>query len=128
MSVVEMQPKKRARKGRLGPHSRPKMLARLDHRTREAKLLDATRAELTQHLSGRPSAVERALVERAARLTIYLEAMDRESLESGVLSERNSRQYLAWSNSLRLTLAQLGLKAAAVDKPPSLDDIVRAPP
>ena len=87
------------------------MLAKLDRRTRESRLLATIRAELTAHV-GRPSAVQRALIERAARLSLYIEAMDRDSMESGTMTERNSRQYLAWSNSLRLALVQLGLKAA----------------
>ena len=45
---------------------------------------------------------------------VYIEVMDRETLEAGTMSERNSRQYLAWSNSLRLTLRDLGVKAAPV--------------
>jgi hypothetical protein len=40
------------------------------------------------------------------------------------MSERNSRQYLAWSNSLRLTLRELGLKAAPAGKLPDLRDIL----
>jgi hypothetical protein len=88
------------------------MLARLDWRTREAKLLTAVRAELTAHLGGSPNAVQRALIERASRLTVYIEAMDREALESGGMSERNSKQYLAWIGQLRLTLREIGVRAA----------------
>jgi len=29
---------------------------------------------------------------------LYIEIMDRETLEAGTMSERNSRQYLAWTN------------------------------
>jgi hypothetical protein len=100
------------------------MLAKLDQRTREAKLLSDARAELTRHVGGSPSSVQRTLIERAARLQLYLEVMDRETLEAGTMSERNSRQYLAWSNSLRLTLRELGVKAAPVEKLPDLHDIV----
>jgi hypothetical protein len=107
----------------LGPHSRPHMLAKLDRRTRESRMLVAVRAELTAHVGGRPSAVQRALIERAARLSLYIEAMDRDSMESGTMTERNSRQYLAWSNSLRLALRELGVRAA-VAPPPSLKDYV----
>jgi hypothetical protein len=60
--------------------------------------------------------------ERAARLMLYIEIMDRETLEAGTMSERNSRQYLAWTNSLRLTLRDLGVKAAPDVVPPSLGD------
>jgi hypothetical protein len=39
--------------------------------------------------------------------------MDTRALESGGMTERDSRQYLAWSNSLTRTLRELGLKSAA---------------
>ena len=47
--------------------------------------------------------------------------MDGRALEVGGMTERDSRQYLAWSNSLTRTLRELGLKAAA-PKAPSLQD------
>jgi hypothetical protein len=37
------------------------------------------------------------------------------------MSERNGRQYLAWSNSLTRVLNQIGLKGAA-ERAPSLQD------
>jgi hypothetical protein len=40
---------------------------------------------------------------------VYIETMDAQALEDGTMSERNSRQYLAWTNSLRLTLRDLEL-------------------
>ena len=98
------------------------MLAKLDQRTREAKLLSDARAALVVHVGGSPSHVQKTLIERAARLMLYLEIMDRETLEAGTMSERNSRQYLAWTNSLRLTLRELGLKAAPAEKLPDLRD------
>jgi hypothetical protein len=48
--------------------------------------------------------------------------MDKRAFEDGTMSERNSRQYLAWVNALRLCLR--GLKEAAAAKPLSLDDVV----
>jgi hypothetical protein len=96
------------------------MLAKLDKRTKEARLLAARRAELIAHIGGEPSAVQKVLIERAARLMLFVELMDREALEAGTMSERNSRQYLAWQNSLRLCLRELGVKAAATVPPPSL--------
>jgi hypothetical protein len=38
---------------KIGPHSRPHMLAKLDQRTREAKLLSDARAELTASAKNR---------------------------------------------------------------------------
>ena len=89
-------PRKRVRR-RLGPHTREhQLLAGLDWRTREGKLLAAARAELIAQVGGHPNNVQKALIERAARLTLYIELMDRDAVEAGTMSERNSRQYLAW--------------------------------
>jgi hypothetical protein len=106
----------------IGPYSRPHRLAKIDGRTKESRLMAAARDELTRHVGGSPSHVQRVLIERAARLMLYIEIMDRETLEAGTMSERNSRQYLAWTNSLRLTLRDLGVKAAPDVVPPSLGD------
>jgi hypothetical protein len=102
----------------LSPHSPPHMLAKLDRRTRESRLLKAVRSDLTAHVGGKPSATQRALIERAARLSLYIEVMDRESIAAGTMTERNSRQYLAWVNALRLALRELGLKADEVPPDP----------
>jgi hypothetical protein len=51
---------------------------------------------LTAHVGGHPNTVQKALIERAARLTLYIELMDAEALAAGTMSERNSRMYLAW--------------------------------
>jgi hypothetical protein len=97
------------------------MLAKIDGRTKESRLMAAARAELTRHVGGSPNSIQRALIERAARLMLYIEVMDRETLETGTMSERVSRQYLAWSNSRRLTLRDLGVRASPDVAPPDLD-------
>jgi hypothetical protein len=56
------------------------------------------------HVGGNPNNVQKALIERAARLTLYVELMDAQALVEGTMTERNSRQYLAWVNALRLCL------------------------
>jgi hypothetical protein len=68
------------------------MLAKIDGRTKESRLLAAARAELIRHVGGAPNSIQRTLIERAARLQLYLEVMDRETLETGTMSERASRQ------------------------------------
>jgi hypothetical protein len=84
-------PRKRVRPC-VGPHSRQhQLLAGLDWRTREGKFLAAARDELTRHVGGSPNSVQRTPIERAARLTLYIEMMDRDSLVAGTMSERNSR-------------------------------------
>jgi hypothetical protein len=117
-------PRKRVRR-RLGPHTREhQLLAGLDWRTREGKLLAAARAELIAHVGGHPNNVQKALIERAARLTLYIELMDRDAVEAGTMSERNSRQYLAWVNALRLCLREIGVEEAKPDKGASIASIV----
>jgi hypothetical protein len=101
---------------KIGPHSRPDKLQIVDGRLAEAKLMARVRAGLTQHLGGKPTAPQRILIDRAAALSLRLHLMDRESARSGEMSERNGRQYLAWSNSLTRVLRQIGLAAATAPK------------
>jgi hypothetical protein len=82
------------------------------------------RAELTKHCGGSPRATQRLIINQAAMLTVRLHLMDQQSLQDEAMSERNGRQYLAWSALTRL-LRQLGLKGAA-DKPPALQDYLAA--
>lgn len=105
-------------------HSRPAALAKLDGRTREARIMRAARDELTAHVGGKPSATQRALIERAATLTLRVAQLDAKAADAGAMSDHASKQYLAWSNSLTRTLRELGLKPAA-EKPPSLADYLR---
>jgi hypothetical protein len=99
---------------KIGPHSRPDKLQIVDGRLAEGKLMARVREELTQHLGGKPSATQRILIDRAAALSLRLHLMDRESARSGGMSERNGRQYLAWSNSLTRVMNQIGLEPASV--------------
>ena len=65
-----------------------------------------------QHLGGKPSATQRMLIERAATLALHVEMLDRKVNEGGLMTELDSRTYLAWSNSLTRTLRELGLQGA----------------
>jgi hypothetical protein len=91
---------------------RPPRVASKDGRSADAVLLRRTRAAMIKHVGGRPSATQRALIERAAMLTLHLARMDTRAMEAGDMSDHASRQYLAWSNTLTRTLAHLGLAAA----------------
>ena len=131
--ATAIQPAHRTGAHRVGPYSRPPSLARLDQRTREARLLADTRAELTAHLGGAPSATQRALIDRAAWLTLRMALMDAKGAD-GHLSERDGREYLAWSNSLTRALVALGLQAATArpmtlpETGPTATGAGRAPP
>ncbi len=85
-------------------------LAKLDGRTREARLMESTRNDLVAHVGGAPSATQRAMIERAANLTVRIAIMDRRFAETKQQTEQDSRVYLAWTNTLSKTLRHLGLE------------------
>jgi hypothetical protein len=106
----------------LAPYHRPATLAKLDGRTKEARLMREVRADLNAHIGGTLSITQRALIERAVHLTLQVCLIDRKAAEAGgTMTEMNSRTYLAWSNSLTRTLKELGLKGAA-QRMPTLAD------
>lgn len=109
----------------IGPYSRPPSLAKLDGRTREARLLRETRAELAQHVGGAPSATQRALIERCAQLSLRIALMDAKFAETSIQTEHDSRTYLAWSSTLSRTLRELGVHAAPA-RPRTLADHLAA--
>lgn len=98
----------------LGPYSRPHSLAKLDGRRREAKLMQETIRELTEHVGGSPSVVQRRLIQRAAVLALRLAMMDAKAPD-GSLSEKDAREYLCWNNAYIRTLSTLGI--VSVPKP-----------
>lgn len=108
---------------RIGPYSRPTALAKLDGRTREARLMRQVRAELTAHVGGNPSATQRQLIERCAWLSLHVAQLDARTAEGRALTDHDSRQYLAWSNTLTRTLRQLGLEGRK-QRPPTLQDLI----
>ena len=97
---------------RLSVYSRPSALAKLDLRSAEGRLLARVRSDLTRHVGGDPSAVQRALIDQIAMLQLHIAMMDARALEDGGLSARDGKQYLAWCNSAARLLRQLGLKGA----------------
>jgi hypothetical protein len=95
---------------KIGPHSRPYRLAKLDGRTREAKLLGTIRADLTEHFAGQPSATQKLVIDQAAQLALRLALMDRRLAEGGVQSEADSKTYISLANSYARLMSRLGLK------------------
>ena len=95
-------------------------MAMLDGRTREAAYLRTTIADLTAHV-GTPSAPEQRIIRAAAWIGLLLEKLNERAIDTGGLSERDSRQYLAWCNSYRRHLQALGLERRA-GPAPSLAD------
>ena len=113
---------------RIRPAYRPVALAKLDQRTKEARLMRETRAALVAHVGGKPSAVQSAMIERACQLTLRIVAMDRKFAETGAQTDHDSRTYLAWSNSLTRTLAQLGVERATTAREPTIVDLLTQAP
>jgi hypothetical protein len=110
--------------GAIRPNSRPSALAKLDLRTREARLMRDTRAELIAHVSGNSgilSTTQRALVEQAVQIKLRLAVMDRAFAVSANMTAHDSKQYLAWSNSFTRLMRQLGLQGVQ-EKPQTLTD------
>jgi hypothetical protein len=99
----------------------------IDGRRREAKLMREVVAELTAHIGGRPSAVQKRLIERTAVLQLRLTLMDAQAAPDGTMSERNAREYLCWHNSYVRTLRQLGLKGEP-PRQPTLQEILTGAP
>src|SRR3984957_21090336 len=114
---------------RTGPYSRSAQLAKPKRRTRESRFLLQIRMDLTKHLGGLPNIAQTLMIDRIAMTLLRIELMDRDALESdtpGVLTERQSRDYLAWVNTAGRLPRSLGLEATK-EHTPSLHELINAP-
>jgi hypothetical protein len=110
--------------GHIGPQSSLAALAKLDGRTREAMFMRRVHADLTRHVGGTPSAVERMLIERASVLMLRLAKLDEKIVnETGPLTLHDTNFIIAWQNSLTKVLVALGIAAAAAPTP-TLDMVI----
>jgi hypothetical protein len=116
-----------AKHSRIGPYSRAidrgAVGWSIDGRSREGRFLRAYEAMLIAHVGGSPSAVQRALIGRAAKLALHCELMDEKALTAGGMGERDARQYVCWSNALARSLSALGIKSASA-APERLADVL----
>jgi hypothetical protein len=113
---------------RTGPYSRSAELAKPKRRTRESRFLFQIRAGLMKHLGGTPNIAQMLMIERIAMTLLRIELMDREALESdtpGVITERQSRDYLAWVNTVGRLLRSLGLDGAPEPRETVLQSLQR---
>lgn len=108
----------------IGPYSRAPALAKLDGRSSEARLMRKVRTSLVAHVGGKPSATQAMLIERIVNLSLRVATMDRKFTASGAITEHDTAQYLAWSNSLSRALRELGMKGPA-PKAPTLEEVRR---
>jgi hypothetical protein len=70
-------------------------MAKVDGRSAFGRLIRQVRSDLVQHVGGKPTAVQRMLIERAATLTGYLARLDGDALSPAGLSDLRRREYLA---------------------------------
>ena len=92
----------------------------LDGRTREAKIVNATIADLTAQVGGSPSAAQQLLIHATAIVVLRIRcALDKYGTGKGEV-ESLDKHFVSLQNSLRLNLVTLGLEAAK-DRPPSLE-------
>jgi hypothetical protein len=110
----------------IGAYSRAHRLAKVDGRTKVAKLICDTRSALFEHVCGAPSATQRALIERVVWLTVKCSQIDAK-IVAGADTEYDGKSYLAWSNALRRALRDLGMAPRAA-RPPSLAELLSAEP
>jgi hypothetical protein len=113
----------------LGPYSR--VIDRgaigglIDGRSREGRFLRAYERQLAEHCGNNPSIVQRALIQRAARLALHLELMDERSLAGDhVFTTHDHNHYVGWSNALARLLSRLGAQPATTPQP-TFSDILR---
>jgi hypothetical protein len=109
----------------LGPYSRPAALANFDGRSRDGRFMRRVRADLTAHVGGKPSAAQRAIIDRIAWLHLHIAMIDARSSERRGMTDCDARTYLAWTNTLARMLGRLGLKGAAAE-PRNLRDTYAA--
>src|SRR5208282_1291400 len=112
----------------LGPYSRSidrGALGLISGRSREERFLRAYEKMLVEHVGGDPSAVQRALIGRCARLALHLELMDERSLKDGrEFGPTDHHFYVAWANAFARHLAALGLQPPPTPTP-SLEQVLR---
>lgn len=101
-------------------------LGDIDGRLREARLMREITDDLTAHCGGKPSAVQRQLIQRAAVLHLRLALMDDQEPD-GHMTEKTAREYLCWNNAYCRTLRLLGLKGTP-ERSPGLAEILAAMP
>jgi hypothetical protein len=97
----------------LGPYSHSNRVARVDRRTKYARLMQEVQAELLEHIGQPPNPVERMLIERAAVLSLRLAQIDKKIFAEQEFTILDNNQAVAWQNALTRTLVALGVHREA---------------
>lgn len=106
----------------IGAYAAPKRLFKLTNRTRHGRFLKDIELQLLAQLA-EPSFAQRLLVRRIARSMLQLEILDEKLCKADTWNDHDARTYGGLSNSVRLMLQTLGLKAQPAPAP-SIDEIV----
>jgi hypothetical protein len=107
---------------RIGVYSRAPALRKLDKRTRDFGYMAFVKRDLTEHVGGKPTVVQRMLIDRAAILSLRL-AMADARIIADRLTQLDNLQLIAWQNALTRTLTALGVHAEAT---PAMDALTLA--
>lgn len=94
---------------KLGPYFRESRISKPDGRTREARLMASVRAELAEHVGGRPNVAQQLLIDRAAVLVARLHLMDRRTPARVPMTPGEVHHYSAWNAALAKLLGTLGI-------------------
>jgi hypothetical protein len=81
------------------------------------------REDLVAHVGGKPTVVQRMLIDRATVLSLRLALLDEKITSEISLTEHDNNYVIAWQNALTRCLVALGVKTAAAQRPPTLADL-----
>jgi hypothetical protein len=111
---------------RLGPYSRKLHRGAIgdcvDGRSAEGRFIRDLEKQLVDHVGGSPTITQRLLIERVIRINIQLGALD-QKVASGCWTDHDARTHAGLQNAYRLTMRELGLKAAAARQVDALEYI-----
>jgi hypothetical protein len=93
----------------LGTYSKEIVLAKIDMRSKEGRLLKQVKTKLLQQLGHQATASQYALIERIAWLALRCATLDKK-IADGTFTNFDSNVYLAWNNSLRRNLIAFGFE------------------
>jgi hypothetical protein len=107
-----------------GPYSR--VLRRgaigvaISGRSQLGRLVRDMERQLSDHVGGNPSITQRLLIDRAIKIRLQLDALDKK-LAEGAWTAHDSRTYGGLLNAFRLALRELGLQPAAAKPTDPMD-------
>jgi hypothetical protein len=96
----------------------------MDGRSKIARLIRTTKADLVEQLGGAVSPAQALIIQSAALKAARLYLLSEKLIAGDDPSDGSDHHALAWLNSMRLDLMALGLERRAKDISPRLEDII----